>query len=371
MRRRTATAHRPATPALTGAVIGMLVAVVGFTPAAAGPVPTSAGRPDCAGVVEAMTPRARLAQRLMVGVDVDDPVAAAEVVHDTQVGGIFLPGNGTALLEDQALRALQAGARIPVAVAVDDEGGRVQRVDMLDGDLPSAREMSSLGPDEVRALAEQRGRQLAARGVTLDLAPVVDLGGQRNGAVIGDRSFGTDPAVVTRYAHAFADGLRAAGVGSVVKHFPGHGRADGDSHAGRVTTPPLDELRSADLLPYTDLAGATGVMVGHLDVPGLTDGLPTSLTPATYALLRDGYRYDGLVVTDDLGAMEAITGEFELPDAARTALAAGADMALWSNPADPGTVLDVLEPALTDGTLDPAASDAAVTRILRAKSACT
>jgi beta-N-acetylhexosaminidase len=404
--RRRGVTRRPAAPLLAGLVAGVVAAAVGgFVPAAAAPVvaapvvtapvvaapavatvPVSAAAPApgadrlpaCAGIVEEMTPRARLAQRLMVGVDAGDPVAAAAVVRDTQVGGVFLPGNETALLEDQAMRALQAGARIPVAVAVDDEGGRVQRIDTLDGDLPSAREMSSLTVDEVRALGEERGRLLAARGVTLNLAPTVDLGGQPAGAVIGDRSFGTDPDTVTRYARAFAEGLGAAGVGSVVKHFPGHGRADGDSHAGRVATPPLDELRAADLRPYADLVGpdgalaggGTGVMVGHLDVPGLTDGLPTSLTPAAYALLREEYGFDGLVVTDDLGAMKAVTGEFELPEAVLAALDAGADMALWSNPDDPARVLDVLEPALAAGTLDVAANDAAVTRILRAKHTC-
>lgn len=390
--------RRPAGPWLVGLAVGVLASTAAFlAPAAAAPVPVQAlaaptalpapaglpvddRLPACAAVLGEMAPRAVLAQRLMVGVDVDDPQAAAETVRDSQVGGIFLPGNATALLEDQALRALQAGARIPVTVAVDDEGGRVQRIDELDGNLPSARRMSALTPDDVRALAEERGRLLAARGVTMDIAPVVDLGGQDAGEVIGDRSFGTDPDDVTRYALAFAQGLQDAGIAPVVKHFPGHGRADGDSHAGRVTTPPLDDLRAADLRPYADLVGPGGplttgalpaaVMVGHLDVPGLTDGLPSSLTPAVYALLRDEYGFTGVVYTDDLGAMKAITGEYDLPEAVLAALDAGSDVALWSAGGDPGPILDVLEPALADGTLDALENTAAVTRILRAKSTC-
>ncbi|MDN5930757.1 MAG: glycoside hydrolase family 3 protein [Pseudonocardia sp.] len=387
--------RRPAGPLLVGLAVGMVAstAVVLAPGPAPAPVATAAVTgtgvtgfsdgaddrlPACAAVVDELGPRGQLAQRLMVGVDAGDPRAAAEVVRTSQVGGVFLPGNATALLRDQALRALQAGARIPVTVAVDDEGGRVQRVDDLDGELPSAREMSALTPDEVRTLAQERGRALAARGVTMDIAPVVDLGGQSDREVIGDRSFGTDPADVTRYALAFAQGLADAGVAPVVKHFPGHGRADGDSHAGRVTTPPIDDLRAADLRPYADLVspgapladGVTGVMVGHLDVPGLTDGLPSSLTPAVYALLRGEYGFAGPVYTDDLGAMKAITGEFELPEAVLAALDAGADVALWSAGGDPGPILDTLEPALADGTLDAAENEAAVTRILRAKGAC-
>jgi len=297
-------------------------------------------------------------------------------VRAAQVGGIFLGGNATALLQNGALRTVQAAARIPVAVSVDDEGGRVQRIDALVGNLPSARRMARLPVEQVRDLARERGKALAARGVSVDFAPVVDVGNQPTGAVIGDRSFSADPAVAARYAGAFADGLRAAGVLPVLKHFPGHGHANGDSHKGRVTTPPLAQLRATDLRPYTELipAGPVAVMVGHLDVPGLTDGLPASLTPATYRLLRDDYHFDGLVVTDDLGAMKAVTGTFTLPDAVLRALSAGADAGLWSSGASDAQgiapVLDLLEKALADGRLDPAANDRAVARVLAAKGVC-
>jgi beta-N-acetylhexosaminidase len=331
----------------------------------------------CAPILARLSPRERLAQRLVVGVDAADPDAVVAAVRATQVGGIFLGGNATALLRSGALREVQAAARIPVAVSVDDEGGRVQRIDALDGALPSARRMARMPVEQVRALARERGRAMAARGVTVDFAPVVDVGDQPANAVIGDRAFSADPAVAARYAGAFADGLRDAGVLPVLKHFPGHGRASGDSHRGRVTTPTLDQLRTSDLRPYADLlgTGAAAVMVGHLDVPGLTDGLPTSLTPATYRLLRDEYRFDGLVVTDDLGAMKAVTGTFTLPDAVLRALAAGTDVALWSSGAQDaaaiGAILDTLEKALADGRLDASANDRAVARVLAAKGVCT
>jgi beta-N-acetylhexosaminidase len=371
-------------------VIGVLTALL----AAAGPVaatpapppsPPLTGEhlgpdrlPRCAAVVEAMSPRERLAQRLMVGVDAAEPLGAAQDVLATQVGGVFLGGNATDLLTDQALRGVQAMSRIPLAVAVDDEGGRVQRLDDLDGDLPSAREMAAdLEPEQVRELGRERGRAQAARGVTMNLAPTIDVSGRS--AAIGDRSFSDDPAAVATYAGAFAEGQREAGMFTVLKHFPGHGRADGDSHKGRVTSPPLDDLRAADLEPYATLLGAggpladgrTGVLVGHLDVPGLTDELPSSLTPEVYTLLRTEFGFDGLVLTDDLGAMDAVTDEFTLPEAVERALAAGADMALWSSGDRITPVLDHIEEALTVGRLDPAANDAAVARVLRAKRTCS
>ena len=336
--------------------------------------------PSCSAVVSALPDRARLAQRLMVGVDGSDPAGTAALVRTNQVGGIFVGGNATDLLRSQSLREVHAMSRLPLAVAVDDEGGRVQRIDALDGDLPSARAMSRLDPLRVRQMGRDRARELAGYGITTNFAPTVDVSAQRSGAVIGDRSFGNDPDQVISYAGAFAEGQREAGVFTVLKHFPGHGHADGDSHRGRVRTPPLAQLRADDLRPYAELlgpggrlagGGRSGVMVGHLDVPGLTDGLPSSLTPAVYALLRDDYGFDGVVFTDDLGAMKAVTGSFALPEAVEKALAAGADVALWSSGGRVTQVLDRLSDALRTGRLDAAANDRAVARILRAKSTCS
>jgi beta-N-acetylhexosaminidase len=372
----------------TAAVAVALLAVPAPAALAAAPPVTGANLgpdrlPGCSAVVQAMTPRARLAQRLMVGVDPADPAAAVKTVQDSQVGGIFIGGNATDLLRNQALRQVQAMARIPVAVSVDDEGGRVQRIDELDGPLPSARAQASKSPDQVKTAAAKRADELLAVGITMNMGPVVDVGAQPAGAVIGDRSFSDKPDIVTSYARAFAEGQREQGVFTVLKHFPGHGHANGDSHKGRVSTPPLDVLRKDDLVPYQDLVGPdgplstgagkdrTGVMVGHLDVPGLTSGLPSSLTPATYQLLRGDYGFDGLILTDDLGAMKAVTGTFELPEAVQTALAAGADMALWSTGGQVTPVLDGLEKALTAGKLDAAANDKAVERVLAAKGVCS
>jgi beta-N-acetylhexosaminidase len=376
-----------APPLLAAVLVGLVVAGVvvgvqpGGSPAAPAPAasvgPGAGGPPPCGPTVAALSPRDRLAQRLVVGVDAANPAQVVETVRATQVGGIFLGGEATELLRDDALRQVQDAARITVAVAVDDEGGRVQRVDALDGDLPSARRLAAqYTPDQVRDLARERGKALAARGVTMNFAPDVDVSRQPARGAIGDRSFSDDPAEVTRFAAAFAEGQRDAGILPVLKHFPGHGRANGDSHKGRVATPPLSDLRGTDLRPYADLLGSgpVAVMVGHLDVPGLTDGLPASLTPAAYQLLRDDYGFDGLTVTDDLGAMKAVTATFALPEGVLQALSAGADEALWSSGAQDAAgvapVLDLLEKALSDGRLDPLANNRAVARVLAAKGAC-
>lgn len=357
--------------ALAAVTLSVLVARVAFEPSGPSVAPSR-----CPGLVAAMPVRERLAQRLMVGIDPARPDGAAAAVDGDRVGGVFVGGSATRILRGDALARLRTGpgGGWPVAVAVDDEGGRVQRIAELAGSIPSARRMArTLSPARVRALAAERGRAMRALGVTIDLAPVVDVGEQPAGSVIGDRSFGADPDRVTEYAGAFAAGLREAGVLPVLKHFPGHGRADGDSHRGEVSTPPLDELRQVDLRPYRALLadGPAAVMVGHLDVPGLTDGQPATLSPPAYRLLRGELGFTGLVLTDDLGAMRAISERYELPDAVLAALRAGADVALWTfDPATnrTGEVLDRLQAAADAGQLP--GSDEAVARVLAAKGVC-
>jgi beta-N-acetylhexosaminidase len=343
-------------------------------PAGSGtPFRNAAPRDECAEPIAALSPRQRLAQLVVVGVDPSGPAAALAAVTGEQVGGIFIGGDATGLLSGDALTAVRSAARIPLTVSVDDEGGRVQRVEALDGDLPSARRMTATGtPADVRALAAARGRALAARGVTMDLAPVADTSPQPDRSVIGDRSFSADPAVAREYAAAFAAGLQDAGVKPVLKHFPGHGNATGDSHLALPATPPLDVLRRADLLPYRDIGdyGDVAVMLGHLDVPGLTGGEPATLSPAAYALLREEYGFTGPAMTDDLGAMKAVTDRVDLPLAVQRALASGADLALWSSGGRLGEVLDRLELAVASGDLPQERVTEALRRVLTFKGVC-
>jgi beta-N-acetylhexosaminidase len=180
--------------------------------------------------------------------------------------------------------------------------------------------------------------------------------------------------MVTAYAGAFAQGLRDAGVLPVLKHFPGHGHGSGDSHTGGVTTPPLSELQGNDLVPYRTLvkAAPVGVMVGHLQVPGLTGDDPASLSKAAVDLLRDGIGYgappfDGPVFSDDLSSMVAISSKYGVSDAVLRALQAGTDVALWVTTDEVPAVLDRLEKALAAGELKMPEIDASVKRVAAMK----
>ena len=230
-------------------------------------------------------------------------------------------------------------------------------------------------PEAVYELAREHGQKMRNYGITIDFAPVVDVTNAPDDTVIGDRSFSDNPAVVTDYAGAYAKGLRDAGVLPVLKHFPGHGRASGDSHAGGVVTPSLDELKSLDLGPYRRLVGQApvGVMIGHMQVPGLTGSDPASLSPTAVALLRNGTGYggppfDGPVFTDDLSTMKAITDIYSVPDAVLKALEAGSDTALWVTNTEVSAVLDRLVAAVTNHELSMAKIDDSVRRMAKVKA---
>lgn len=341
--------------------------------------PTAVSAPPvCAeptAVPAVLSTRDKLAQLLMVGVrDIAD---AKAVVANYHVGGIMI-GSQTDLtmMTDGALAALAGGAGpLPLAVSVDEEGGRVSRLKSLIGRSPSARELvRSQSVDQVYNVALERGRQMKGLGITIDLAPVVDITDAPDDTVIGERSFSADPDVVTSYAGAYARGLRDAGLVPVLKHFPGHGHASGDSHTGSVTTPPLSDLQNVDLVPYRSLVtvAPVGVMLGHLQVPGLTGDEPASLSTAAVQLLRTGTGYggppfDGPVFSDDLSSMGAVSDRYDLADAVLHTLQAGTDVALWVTTAGVPAVLDRLEKALAAGELTMPAVDKSVVRVATIK----
>lgn len=342
---------------------------------APGTAQPAASAPSCSAeaVIATWPLEQRLAQLLMVGVDPRNGSEAEALVGRYGLGGIFIGGDATGIFVDGSLARLPSLTPVPPFVAVDEEGGRVQRIDALAGPIPSARVMAqTMSPAQVHDLALQRGRALRELGVTMDAAPVVDVSSQSSGQVIGDRSFGDDPVVVSEYAAAFAAGLREAGVTPVLKHFPGHGHATGDSHRQAAVTPPLADLSTSDLVPYRNLLTEpqTAVMTGHLDVPGLTAANePASVSPsAVNDLLRTQLGYHGLVITDDLSQMVAITRSYSVPEAALRALIAGSDMALFLASAQLPGVLSQLVDAVASHRLDEAQVNASVQRVLAAKS---
>jgi beta-N-acetylhexosaminidase len=365
------------------AALTALLAGCGHTPERPKSAPATSSSPKAmppakaaCGDPAALPRREKLAQLLMVGVrNYDD---AKAVVGDYHVGGIFI-GSWTdlSMLGPNLDKDLSAVTPLPVAVSVDEEGGRVSRLSGKIDPLPSAKMMALTTPDEVRKTARDRGFQMRALGITVDFAPVVDITDPDTAAstVIGDRSFGQDAATVIKFAGAFAQGLHDAGVMPVLKHFPGHGHGSGDSHTGGVVTPPLPQLQKLDLEPYRALVNAVapqGVMVGHLQVPELTGDEPASLNRAAVQMLRTGTRYsappfNGPIFSDDLSSMAAINDHYSVADAVLRTLQAGTDVALWVTTDQVPAVLGRLEKALDAKELKMSDVDDSVRRVAKFK----
>jgi beta-N-acetylhexosaminidase len=291
------------------------------------------------------------------GVRVPDDLGM--LISRGRVGGVVIfarnvesPAQLRALVDDLHARAPDAAA---LTVAIDQEGGRVQRCRAPWTEWPPMRRLGERGAlQDTRAVARALGRELADLRIDLDFAPCVDVDGGPADAVIGDRSFAGAPEEVARHAAAFVTALQREGVAACAKHFPGHGDTVVDSH---VELPRLDRdrarLRDVDLVPFAAAAraGVASVMTAHILLPQLDPALPCTLSPEAIGLLRGAIGFDGLVFGDDL-EMKAVADHFTPEDMVRRALAAGVDVLLVCQRADlRDAVLAALE-ALPDGLVE-------------------
>jgi beta-N-acetylhexosaminidase len=321
--------------------------------------------------VDAMPLRAALAQTLLIGVSGANTSGPRGITDgSTPVGGIFLYSSSHDLAFTSGILRTIAEQSPPPIVAVDDEGGSVQRLNRLFGPLPSARSQGGMDPDSLRQLATRRGHQLASVGVTLNFAPVLDLGGNST-AIAQDRTFAVSANDVSTSATAVAAGMRQAGILPAVGHFPGMGRSAGNPVRGLPVTPDLNSLRSSDLIPFQRVfqGGPTAVLIGNVNVPGLTSrrGLAATLDPATYRLLREDLKFTGLAITADLSGQAGIRSSYSTAQATIEALAAGADMVTLNHPGYLEPLLDSMTAAVRSGKLPESRVREAAGRVLASK----
>jgi len=318
-------------------------------------------------------PRAvRIGQLLLPTMEESQFGAAVEEARDHQIAGILLSGGATPWIGRRVDELQEFANRIPLLMAADEEGGRVQRLHHILPDLPSPARQVNERLEIVAQRAERHAIRMLEFGFDVNFAPVLDVGA---GPGIGDRSFSNDPALVVDYGVATIEGFSDGGVLTVAKHFPGHGSADFDSHDGRSVGPPLHELIKTDLVPF-EAAIATGksaIMVGHTEIPEVTNGLPSSLSSAAVqGLLRDDLGFEGLVVTDALN-MKAVSDRWPIEEAVVMALGAGADLMVLGSLADVGAAFAGIDEAVYEGQLAVDRVNDAAINVLRAKkvNACT
>ena len=327
--------------------------------------------------IRAMTLDEKIGQMVIAGLDgleLDD--SARSLIQQYCVGGFVLMGRNIRDARQLLglVNSLKAAnhSRIPLSMAIDEEGGRVTRFPREIERLPAGAEVGRAGSAEYAfRLGKLTGQRLSAFGLNMDFAPVLDINSNSQNTVIGDRAFGADPVVVSEMGVKTMLGIRSAGVIPVVKHFPGHGATREDSH---VTLPVLDawkeRLRAFELVPFADAIanGAGALMMAHILLPRLDPDNPASLSrEIVTGLLRGEMGFDGVVITDDM-TMGAISKRTSIGEAAVCAVGAGCDVVLVCHGQDNAReVLEALKRAVLAGVLAEAGLDESVRRILTLK----
>jgi beta-N-acetylhexosaminidase len=222
------------------------------------------------------------------------------------------------------------GLGVPLFISTDQEGGTVQR--FANFGMPSAQQVAEkMTTAQAESMVRGRALELKSSGIDMDLAPLADVAqSEPNTNFLGTRIFSNNPTIVTAYDKAYVEGLEAGGILPTLKHFPDLGSANGDTDVQSAETLPIASMvQHDDLVPYATLASSgTAIMVGNAIVPGLTNGLPASLSPNAYSYLRTTLGdKNNLLITDALNAT-AITGITTEAHAVVDAISAGDDIAL-------------------------------------------
>jgi beta-N-acetylhexosaminidase len=306
---------------------------------------------------------------------------AQALVTELAAGGVVLMGRNIKTPAETAadIAHLQLLARLhdlpPLFVAVDQEGGRVQRLGPPH--YPKRPSQGEIGrasdPDSARTTAREIGAELKALGFNWDFAPVLDVDSNPKNPVIGDRAYSADPATVASLGVAaiagFQDDARILACG---KHFPGHGDTDTDSHFALPTLRrPRAALDAVELIPFRAAidAGVAAIMTAHILFPALDPTLPATLSPTILTgLLRQELGFHGLIITDDL-EMKGVADGWGAPEAAVLAVIAGADLLLCCHEWETQRAIQAaLLDALNTGRLTETRIDQSCARIAAAKA---
>ena len=337
--------------------------------------------PEIDTMIAEMTIEEKIGQLIMVGFDGTQANETIEThIRERFVGGIVLFSRNiqspkqTAELTNQLQRLAESTAhRIPLFIGIDQEGGWVIRLKEGATVLPGNMALGATGSTE---LAERAGEitaaELAAVGVNLNFAPVMDVNNNPQNPVIGRRSFGGSPELVSHLGAAYIRGLQRNGVLGTAKHFPGHGDTTVDSHFDLPTVNhDRERIHALELQPFRAAidADVAAIMTAHIVYPAFDPDRPATLSPGILTdLLREELGFDGLLITDAM-EMKAIDDRYRSGEAAVMAIEAGADivMVLWTLTKQI-EVFDALLSAVKSGRISQARLDQSVERILKSKA---
>jgi beta-N-acetylhexosaminidase len=304
------------------------------------------------------------------------------LAREFDLGGITIFGRLGNIEDPEQVAGLSfeirgLGVETPGWVGIDQEGGRVARLKSPFTEWPP---MATLGRSGDTALARKfaaaMAAEMAAVGITLDYAPVLDIHTNPKNPVIGDRALGEKPEIVSKLGRVIIEELQRAGVAACGKHFPGHGDTATDSHEELpIVEHPPDRLRAVEFAPFRTAieAGVASIMTAHVLVTTIDDERPATLSrKIVHTILREELKFDGVIVSDDLD-MKAIASRYTHGEAAVAAIAAGCDTLLICGSGKPPNIehqvqaLEAIIHAVEDETLSVAQVEAALDRNRRAK----
>lgn len=319
---------------------------------------------------EDLSPQERLGQTLVVFVDVDSAEQVRPVIEEGKIGGVLIQWGNYSLAETKKLiEKLQGWAqksphKIPLLISIDYEGGTVYTPITLGFDYLPTNMMLSASQDEegAAAIAYLAGQELRRTGVHINFSPVLDVNSNPNNPIIGVRSFGSDADNVTKMGISLMNGFKAAGIISIVKHFPGHGDTADDSHyAVPVVKADKAQLEKIHLKPFREAVRqqVDGVMTGHVMYPALDEkNIATFSKPILQDLLRGKMGFNGLIVTDSLD-MKGATAYCTIAGCAVRSLAAGTDMILLGRYIKPSATYNQIWQQVQEENLQPRVDEAA------------
>lgn len=327
--------------------------------------------------IKELTIEEKIGQMIMIGMDtnyITDRIR--NMITKYKIGGVILYRKNFSTYDEmikliKELKQLNSKNKIPLFISVDQEGGRVNRMPKEIKNLPSARKIAEQGEVTVKKAAQITGKILRKSGYNLNFSPVLDIEIESDRKAIGDRSFGEDKDIVSKCGITTMRALQEEHIISVIKHFPGHGATNQDSHHFLpIITKRIKELENIDMYPFKEAIenGADAILVGHLLIPSITGIYPASLSRRFIVkYLRQKNRYKGLVITDDL-KMKAIRFIYGPDLAIKKAFEAGNDIILFRfNEKEEKRVINQIVKATKNGKIKEARIDRSVRRVVKMK----
>ncbi|WP_313892010.1 beta-N-acetylhexosaminidase [Psychrobacillus sp.] len=299
-----------------------------------------------------------------------------EIISTQKVGGIILYQDNLdnakqAVALVNSMKEVSKQEKFPLFIGVDQEGGRISRLPELQK-LPTS---GKIGQQNDPALAYNigtlLGKELKAFGFNLDFAPVLDVNSNPKNPVIGNRSFGNSSEIVSSLGIQTMKGIQSENIISVVKHFPGHGDTDVDSHLELpVISKSLEDLSNLELIPFKNAMedGADVVMIAHILLPKIDPNFPSSMSHEVITgILREQLQFEGVVITDDM-TMNAILGNYTIEQAAVGAVRAGNDIVLVAHEYTNVVIaIDAIVQAVKNGEIPEERINESVNRLLLLK----